>query len=183
MQQEELLLTYDDYLSLPNDGKRYEVIEGELVMSPAPEPEHQDVLGNLFEPLRSLVRTHALGKIYCAPIDVVLSMTDIVQPDIVFIARDRLFGVKKKNIVIPPDLVIEILSPSTRILDRTKKKSLYERYGVKEYWIVDPEKKLVEVYRLQGSAYSAPTVLAANELLTSPLLPELSFPVQKVFEL
>lgn len=176
MYHTELLLTYDDYLTLPNDGKRYEIIEGELTMSPAPEPDHQDVIGNIYSALRNFVRAHSLGKVYVSPIDVVLSMTDIVQPDIVFIAAERLAFVKKKNIVAAPDIVIEVLSPSTEINDRTRKKVLYEKFGVKEYWIADMDAMAVEIYSLQGSQFGTPKVFKNSESVASAILTGFSFP-------
>ncbi len=182
MHQADLLLTYDDYLSLPNDGKRYEIIEGELLMSPAPEPEHQDVLRNIFTALASFVSANALGKVYCAPIDVVLSMTDIVQPDIVFIAHDRLSIVRKKNIIAAPDLVIEIVSPSTAIIDRTRKKMLYEHHGVREYWIVDSETKSVEVYVRRDSRFGDLTIFRVPESAASSVLPGFTLPVEQIFQ-
>jgi Uma2 family endonuclease len=182
MHQTELLLTYDDYLSLPNDGKRYEIIGGELFMSPAPEPEHQDVLRNIFTALASFVSANALGKVYCAPIDVVLSMTDIVQPDIVFIARNRLSIVRKKNIIAAPDLVMEIVSPSTAIVDRTRKKTLYEHYGVREYWIVDSETTSVELYVRGESRFGDVTIFRAPESAASSVLSGFTLPVQQIFQ-
>ena len=182
MQQTELFLTYDDYLTLPSDGKRYEILEGELIMSPVPEPKHQDAIGHLYTAIQSLVSSHSLGKVYFAPIDVVLSMTDIVQPDLVFISTDRLAFVKKKNIVAAPDLVVEVVSPSTAVTDRTCKKSLYEKFGVREYWIVDIEHQSVEVYSLRESHFGSLTVFVNSESIASSVLPGFSLPASHIFE-
>lgn len=182
MQQTEILLTYDDYLTLPNDGKRYEIIEGGLNVSPAPEPKHQEAIGNIFTALRNFVRSRSLGRIYVSPIDVVLSMTDIVQPDIVFISAERLSIVKKKNIVAAPDLVVEVLSPSTAIMDRTQKKSLYEKYSVREYWIVDVENEAVEVYTLKESRFDSPKVFRSSQSVISSLLTGFTLLVSEVFQ-
>lgn len=182
MHQTELLLTYDDYLSLPNDGKRYEIIGGELFMSPAPEPEHQDILLAIARRLDEFVRTRSLGKVYVAPIDVVLSMTDIVQPDIVFIARNRLSIVRKKNIIAAPDLVMEIVSPSTAIVDRTRKKMLYEHHGVREYWIVDSETTSVELYVRGEFRFGEATIFRAPESAASSVLSGFTLPVEQIFQ-
>jgi len=146
-------VTYDDYLTLPNDGKKYEIIEGELTMSPSPTTDHQEISIRLTNAIFSYVDKHKLGKVYPAPIDVVLSITDIVQPDIVFISSERTDIITKKNIIAAPDLVIEILSESTETLDRVTKKNLYERYGVREYWIVDPSAKIIEQHILENKAF------------------------------
>ena len=139
--------TYEEYLNLPHDGNRYEVINGELVMVAAPYTIHQTVSGNLEYELRSFIKKHKLGKIFDAPTDVVLDKTNVVQPDILFIARDRLDIITEKNISGAPDLVIEILSSSTAYYDLIEKKEIYEQFGVKEYWIVDPKKQRVEIFQ------------------------------------
>ena len=141
--------TYEDYLRLPDDGKRYQVIEGEVYMVPALTPYHQDILGRLFVLLRTFVEEHRLGKVYCAPCDVILSQEDVVQPDIFFICKEREDIITKKNIQGAPDLVVEVLSQFTAKLDRTLKTGLYERFGVKGYWLVDPDQKQIEVLALK----------------------------------
>ncbi|MBC8181990.1 Uma2 family endonuclease [candidate division KSB1 bacterium] len=139
--------TYEEYLNLPDDCKRYEVINGELIMVAAPYTIHQTVSGNLEYELRTFVKNHKLGRIFDAPTDVVLDKTNVVQPDILFIARDRLNIITEKNINGAPDLVIEILSSSTAYYDLIEKKEIYEQFGVKEYWIVDPKKQRVDVFQ------------------------------------
>lgn len=139
--------TYQDYLKLPEDGNRYEVIEGELVMVAAPYSFHQYVSQNIEFELRIFLKSNELGQYYHAPIDVVLSDTTIVQPDIIFISRDNMKILTEKNITGSPDLVIEIISPSTAYYDLIEKKEIYERHGVREYWLVDPKKQWVEVYQ------------------------------------
>ncbi len=146
-------VTYDDYLALPNDGKKYEIIEGELIMTPSPISEHQIISRNIVLILGTYVSKNKLGEVLYAPIDVVLSMTDVVQPDIVFISSERTGIITKKNIIAAPDLVIEILSESTETLDRVTKKNLYEHYGVREYWIVNPTAKTIEQYILENKAF------------------------------
>ncbi|MBI4546680.1 MAG: Uma2 family endonuclease [Ignavibacteriae bacterium] len=181
MQQTSVVFTYDDYLTLPADGKRYEIIEGELYMTPAPFTDHQRILGRLFRLLDEFVRKNNLGEVFLAPTDVVLSMTSVVQPDILFVSKERSNIITKKNIIAAPDLVIEILSEATEKTDRTAKKAMYEQFGVREYWIVDPEQKLVEVYTLVGNKFSESGVYRGNDKLKSALLRELSLEVNKIF--
>jgi len=182
MQQSSTVFTYDDYLSLPGDGKRYEIIDGDLSMTPAPSPEHQRVLGRLFRQLDEVVRRNQLGEVFISPIDIVLSMTNVVQPDLVFISEEQKHIVTKRNVVAPPDLVVEILSESTEKADRTMKKTLYERYGVKEYWIVDAESQQVEIHILKEGKYVSPTTFSINDTVKSSLLPGLSFRTSSLFQ-
>lgn len=140
------IYTYQDYLDLPEDGKRYEVINGELIMAPAPSTGHQSVSGNLEFELRKFVEKHNVGKIFDAPIDVLLSEHNVLQPDILFIANERKHVITEKNIFGAPDLVVEIVSPSSGYYDLIEKKEIYEKFGVKEYWIVDPKKRWLEIY-------------------------------------
>ncbi|MBI5214849.1 MAG: Uma2 family endonuclease [Ignavibacteriae bacterium] len=177
-----IFCTYDDYLTLPNDGRRYEVIDGELTMAPAPFTDHQDVLRNLEFILVSFLRKTRWGILYAAPTDVVFSMTDIVQPDLLVVARERKEIITKKNIIAAPDLVIEILSPSSTLTDRTTKKALYEKYGVKEYWIVDPDEQAIEVFNLENKIFIMMNVFKSDEQLTSKLLKELVVDLKEVFE-
>ena len=138
-------LTYEDYRNTPAD-KRYELLDGELVVAPAPRIPHQRVAVELGTRLHTFVKDSGLGEILFAPCDVLLSNTDVVQPDLLFVSRERgdiLLG--GDNVRGAPDLVIEILSPSTSGLDRTLKRRLYARYGVREYWLVDPDAKTVAI--------------------------------------
>ena len=174
-------VTYDDYLTLPNDGKKYEIIEGELTMSPSPTTDHQEISIRLTNAIFSYVDKHKLGKVYPAPIDVVLSITDIVQPDIVFISSERTDIITKKNIIAAPDLVIEILSESTETLDRVTKKNLYERYGVREYWIVDSEKRLVEQYILKEKSFESKGMFGEDKVVDVHVIPGLSIDLKTIY--
>ncbi len=177
-------LTYEDYCQIPDDGQRHEIIEGEHHVSPAPHLDHQALSGNLVEVLRPFVRRHQLGRLYYAPVDVVLSSNDIVQPDILFISAARLAILTKANVQGAPDLVIEILSPSTRHLDETLKRKRYHQLGVHEYWIFDPRRKSVRIFRRgQGAGFGAPLELtaAAGQILTTPLLPGLEIALHEMF--
>ena len=139
--------TYQDYLNLPNDGKRYEVINGELVMTPAPNIFHQTILINLVNELKNFLKKENVGKMLCAPTDVKLINSNVVQPDIIFISQENLNIITENNVEGAPDLIIEILSPGTAYYDLIEKKEIYERFEVKEYWIVDPRKRRVEIYK------------------------------------
>lgn len=137
--------TYADYALLP-EGAPYQLIGGKLVMTPSPIPYHQSISMRLELKLASHVLEKNLGMVYYAPLDVYLEETETYQPDIIFIAKDRLFIIESTKINGAPDLVVEILSPSTAYYDLKKKFKVYAKHGVKEYWIVDPLEKSVEVY-------------------------------------
>jgi len=145
--------TYEDYLQLPDDRNRYEIINGELIMTPAPKMIHQNVISNLFYDLNDFVRKNKLGKVYTAPCDVLFSEKNVVQPDILFIAKENEQIITEENVKGAPNLIIEVLSPSTAYYDLIEKKELYEKFGVKEYWIVDPKKQWVEIHLLENKKY------------------------------
>lgn len=176
--------TYEDYLLFPDDGKRHELIEGDHYVTPAPKTKHQRISANLLERLHHHIKKNRLGQLFAAPTDVVLSALDVVQPDLVFIGAARASIITEANINGSPDLVIEILSETTRKTDEIIKRKLYERYGVKEYWIVDPELETVKVYRLIEQRYDRVAELRheTNDGLTTPLLPDLHLPLGEVFE-
>lgn len=141
-------LTYEDYVDLPDDGRRYEILDGELEVSPAPTPRHQGVSGNLFFILHGHVQERELGRVYHAPIDVILARTTVVQPDLTYIAKSREPIITERAIEGPPDLVIEILSSSSVRRDRGKKVTLYARFGIRHYWVVDPRARLLDFYEV-----------------------------------
>lgn len=175
---------YDDFLLFPDDGKRHEIIDGDHFMTPAPNTKHQRVSGNLFNTLTNFLKGRRSGEAFAAPYDVILSEEDIVEPDLLFVSAARAAIITEKNIQGPPDLVIEILSASTRKTDEVVKRKLYERYGVREYWIVDPELEAVKIYRLTAQGYVRAAELAreANEALSTPLLPGFLAPLADIFE-
>lgn len=172
--------TYQDYLQLPED-RRYEIVDGDLTMVPAPVPYHQKVSRNLEYHLHRHILKHALGEIFYAPCDVVLSDSDVVQPDLLFIATHRLSIITERNIEGAPDVVIEILSPTTEQRDRGAKQNLYARTGVREYWIVDPPAKTVEVLGLKESGYQRLGLYELHDSLTSPEFSGLSIPLADIF--
>jgi len=138
-------LTYSDFVKFPADGFRHEIIEGDEFITPAPSPDHQSAVVNISRVLSNHVGAGKLGRVFVAPTDVVLSKNDIVEPDVFFIAQKNLSRIGPNNIQGAPDLVIEILSPSTAAQDRGPKLALYERVGVQEYWIADPTARTVEI--------------------------------------
>jgi Uma2 family endonuclease len=178
--------TYEDYKSLPeSETKRYELLGGELVMVPSPSFKHQLVSGNLELPLRNFVDENELGIILHAPFDVVLGEgkgREVVQPDILYVSKQRSQIITEEEIRGAPDLVIEILSPATADRDRTYKRTLYARHGVKEYWIVDPEAKTVEVLVLGKSGFERAAAYGEADRLRSPLLSGLEIKLEEVFQ-
>jgi Uma2 family endonuclease len=175
-----LRFTYEDYLLLPEE-RRYEILDGELLLTPAPTPYHQLVAGNLYALLRDEVRKLQAGQVLIAPVDVVLSRTDVLQPDILFVATDRLSIIGEKNVSAAPDLVVEVLSPATAERDRAVKAKLYARFGVREMWIADPDSKTVEVLVATGEGFRSETRFSGSEVLTTRLLSGLRIPLDQVF--
>ncbi len=171
-----LRFTYEDYLLLPEDC-RYEIIDGDLFKTPTPGPPHQRIVGNLYLRLCRYVEDHQLGEILVAPCDVVLSPTDIVQPDLLFVAAGRGSIIGEKFISAAPDLVVEVLSPSTEDRDRTLKTKLYARFGVRELWLADPETKRIEVLINSGDGFRREAIFGVGTVLRSALLPGLEIPI------
>ena len=172
-------LTYEDYVELPDD-KRYEIIDGELYEMTAPTLRHQVLLGNLFIIFKPHVRRQRLGSVYMAPVDVIFAGGDIVQPDLVFVSEARRHIMQDHAIVGAPDLVIEILSPSTAAHDRNRKTDLYARYGVAEYWMVDTETETIEVRRLRDGEYGDAEIYDSG-LVSTPLIPGIEVRLEDVF--
>lgn len=180
MTRADLRYTADDYRALPSGGPRYQLVDGELLrMTPAPSYRHQALVWELGTRLRSHVRALALGDVVGAPIDVYLSDVDVLQPDLLFLARDHLDRIADDGVHGPPDLVVEVLSPSTRNLDLGAKRKTYARHGVVEYWVLDPDARSVTVYDL--TAPPTHRVLDTDALLTSPLLPGLELHLSSLF--
>jgi len=149
-----IALTYRDYAALPDDGRRYQILDGELFVTAAPGTRHQIILMRLSAQLHAHVSSHRLGLVLPGPADVILADTSIVQPDILFVATDRQALVSARGIEGAPTLGVEILSPTTADVDRRRKRDLYARYGVPYYWIVDADARVIEMYRLTaGGAY------------------------------
>jgi len=173
--------TYRDYKSLPeSETKRYELLEGELIMVPSPNTYHQRISRKLEFLLQDFVEKSKLGEVFYAPLDVHLG-EDIVQPDILFISKAHSKIITEEEIRGGPDLVIEILSPATAERDRTYKKTLYARHSVREYWIVDPEEKTVEVMTLGKAGFESSTVYGKMNTLKSTIFPDLTIKLSNVF--
>ena len=173
--------TYEDYKNLPeSETKRYELLDGELVMVPAPSVGHQRISRNILVLLWAYLREHPIGEILHAPCDVHMG-DDVVQPDIIYIANEHRDIIKEEEINGAPDMVIEIFSPATVGRDRTYKRTLYARHGVREYWLVDPEERTIEVLGLTEAGFEPLATYSEADTLTSPLLPGLALPIKEVF--
>lgn len=174
--------TYQDYLRLPDDGYHYQVIKGVLLMTAAPATRHQDVVRNLLVALHLFVKERRQGKVYNSPVDVRLSEQTVVEPDIIFIARERLSIIKESSIEGAPDLIVEILSPSNWVVDRRDKFAVYEASGVREYWIVDPDARTVEIYSLRRGRYALLERYEPGQTVQSDRLTGFEIPVDDIFE-
>jgi len=172
--------TYEDYLKTPED-KRYELIGGELLMTPSPVTLHQRISRKLEFELTRFVVENDLGEVFDAPYDVYLDDENVVQPDILFISRERLDIISEKNVQGAPDLIIEIISENSAYRDMVQKRRLYEKFGVKEYWIVIPKEGLVEIYTLKDNLFQPYKAFHKDTVLESPYLKDLKIPLQEIF--
>ena len=173
-------LTYQDYANTPDD-KRYELIDGVLIMVPAPNVPHQDSQASLGSRMRVFVERHDLGKVLFAPTDVVLTDTDIVQPDVLFISNEREHIITEANIQGAPDLVVEILSPSTSSRDWREKRDLYAKHGVNEYWVVDTVNRVIFLMLLKDAVLEIAETYASGDVLISPTLTGFEVSVDDLF--
>jgi Uma2 family endonuclease len=180
MKQAKVRYNYHDYLLLPED-KRYEILDGDLHMAPAPSIRHQSVTLNLKVALFQYVKNHGSGKILDAPCDVILSDENVVQPDILFVRKEHAGVITEANLQGPPDIAIEVLSPGTRNKDLDLKRKIYARFGVREYWIVDPESETIEILVWSEAGYTSAGIHAKADRLSSPLLPDLNLALSEVF--
>ncbi len=177
-------LTYDDFLLFPDDGKRHELIDGEHYVTPSPNTKHQRIVGSLHGAIWNYLRAHAVGEVFLAPFDVVFSRFDVVEPDLLYVSKARAAQIlTPKHVKGTPDLVIEVASSSTRRRDETIKRRLYERSGVAEYWVVDPDVDVVRVYRRDGDRFARPVELSLEDgdLLATPLLPKFELSLAQIF--
>lgn len=176
-------LTYDDFLLFPDDGQRHELMDGEHYVTPTPVLRHQRLLGRLYLSMAEYVRAHpASGEALLSPFDIVFSKWDVVEPDLMFIAGDQPHILTEKNIVGAPALVVEIFSPSTRRRDQRIKRQLFERNGVREYWMVDPDHNTVTIDRLDDTGkFTRSAELGIDGALTTPLLPGWILPLAQLF--
>ncbi|HEX2076312.1 MAG TPA: Uma2 family endonuclease [Longimicrobium sp.] len=160
--------TYAEFARLPDDSNRYEIIAGELYVTPSPDPVHTRIAFSLAALLERFVAQHKLGWVTPAPVDVLLGKGDYVQPDVVFVRREHGVEITDRGIEVPPDLVVEVVSPSTALRDRGLKRERYAAFGVPEYWIIDPQAKRVEVYRLAEDP-DRPALVADESLAWRPV--------------
>ena len=172
---------YTDLLNMPEDGRRYEIHGGELVVVPSPMPRHQMAVQTIFLLLHDYERGTA-GMALIAPLDIVFDEFDVVQPDVVFFRAERRHLVDPDAVTRhPPDIAVEVLSPSTAAVDRGRKMRMFARYGVPEYWIVDPLRQRVEVHAIREGAYRQAQIASAEDIVRSVLLPNLTFTAARVF--
>ena len=173
-------LTYEDYCLLPDDGKRREIIEGELFVTPSPVTPHQRAVGRLFLRLGLFVESHKLGEAFVAPFDVVFSEFDVVEPDLLYISNARAGILTDKNVQGAPNLVVEVLSEGTEKRDRTIKLKLYGKFGVDEYWTIDPNGPSAEIYRRGEEGLALVAKLSSTDALASPMFPGFSVPLREL---
>ena len=173
--------TVEDYEKLPEGPPYYQLIEGELVMSPAPTASHQRVSIRLSVKLFNYVREKAKGEVLYSPIDVYLDEENAYQPDIVVVLQGSRARITEKGIQGPPDIVVEILSPSTAYYDLTEKRDVYERVGVKEYWILDPRRKVFEIRANSQGGFKLISKAKGEGKVKSELL-DLELDIKEVFE-
>lgn len=178
--REPIKLTYEEYKLLPED-KRAELIGGDLLVTPAPNVEHQRIIKRIFVALNQWVEEHQLGEVFIAPTDVILSKYDVVQPDIFFVAKARIGIVRENFIEGPPDLIIEILSKRTEKRDKSIKSYLYSKYGVREYWIVDPVSQTITVSVYESDRLHFKQAYPISSNIESPLLPGLKLLTRAIF--
>jgi Uma2 family endonuclease len=174
--------TYEDWLKLPDDGYRYEVIDGVLYMSPPPLIRHQRGLIRLVDFFMAFLKLRPVGEVLIAPVGVRFPNQSVpLQPDIVFVRTERLDIIQEHYIEGVPDLIIEILSPSNWLYDRREKMRVYQEAGVPEYWIADPRAQTIEIYVLEQGVYQLAGQYGRGELAVSRLLPGFAVPVEAIF--
>ena len=175
-------LTFEQFRELPSDGKRYELIHGEVHVTPAPATRHQAVLQNLSVNLGYHVIKDHLGEVWTAPLDVRLGEETVLQPGLIFISNARARIIQENWIAGSPDLVVEVLSPSTAAHDRATKLPVYAEAAVPEVWFIDPHAKTVEVFRLHENKYWVEATLAGDQVLVSSLFPDWKLPLRDLFD-
>jgi Uma2 family endonuclease len=173
--------TYEDYAAIPDDGKRYEVVNGVLFMSPAPGKWHQKTVGRIFRYLAAHIEDTGIGEVYIAPFDVELASNIVVQPDVLVLLKPHLEKATDKRVIGAPDLVVEVASPSTAIYDRREKLDAYIQAGVAEYWIVESATHSVEVLTIEANTFSSRGIFEGKTVLSSKVIPDFSIHVEQFF--
>lgn len=176
--------TYAEFARLPSEGStRYEIIDGEVRVTPSPTARHQRIVAKLISVLNVFVEARDLGQVFAGPLDVLFAEGDYLEPDVVFVRSDHLHLVTDRGVEGPPDLIVEVVSPSTAARDRGAKLERYRLYGVPEYWVVDPDERTVEVWRLAEGA-DQPLSLGVVDALTwtpAPGGPALEIDLRELF--
>jgi Uma2 family endonuclease len=175
-------LTVENYKLLPETGPRYQLIQGDLYMAPAPNRFHQEISRNLQFELHSYLKRHPIGKLFDAPFDVYLDKINVFQPDIIIVLKERLGILTEEGAEGAPDLVVEILSPKTRRLDLVNKKQEYARAGVEELWIIDPETRSIDIHEFGPDGTEKIRKVNEEDTLSSQLLPGFNLAAATIFE-
>lgn len=173
-------LTYEDYLNAPDD-ERWELLRGELIMLPGPNTAHQRITFRLARLLGDFVEQRDLGEVFIAPYDVLLSQTNVLQPDIVFVSREQQSIITEANIQGVPALVVEVISPSTAVRDLESKRDIYAESGVREYWLVESDTRTISVLSLDSKEYREVGQYSVSDTLSSPTLPGLVLDLESIF--
>src|SRR5712691_2970718 len=174
--------TYDDYMKLPDDGKRYEILNGVLLLMPSPKDSHQYTVGMIFHYLLTHVQFAGLGQVRIAPLDVKLGPKNVFQPDVLVVLNEQLDRLTEDGIMGAPDLTVEVLSPSSALEDRVDKHREYALAGVAEYWLVSPERRTVEVFTLVGREYRSLGIFSGKDMLPTRVIPNFPVHVEQFFE-
>jgi Uma2 family endonuclease len=174
--------TYEEYAALTADGECYEIVQGVLVMSPSLEFVHQRFVTRLTMYLGQTVILNRLGEVITSPFDVVLAPQEVYQPDIVVVLNEHLERVQRQCVMGAPDLVVEVISPSSKLYDRVNKHMAYEKAGIPEYWLVNPHTQTVELFVLESGKYRSQGAFEGEQTLPSRIVPEMTTPVARFFE-
>ncbi|MGH2510840.1 MAG: Uma2 family endonuclease [Ktedonobacteraceae bacterium] len=174
--------TYEAYAELPDDGCRYEIVQGVLLMTPAPETAHQGIVGEIYRYLCSQIFDTQRGLVLTAPVDVVFAEDTQTQPDVLVLLKEHLEHLQKQRIMGAPDLVVEVISPSSATYDRLVKHTIYEQAGVPEYWLVKPYAQSIEVFVLETGKYRSLGIFKGEQCLLSHLVPDITVPVGQFFD-
>lgn len=172
-------LTWADLQQFPEDGKRREIIDGVLHVTPSPFMRHQRVVGRIFVELDAVLRPSG-GEAFVSPLDVIFDQFNVVEPDVLAIAPERPPLPGDQHVYVVPDLAVEVSSRSTKGVDRIKKRALYERFGVREYWIVDLDHDVIEAYALGEGGYGPPARFTTGDVVTSSVAPSLAAPFERL---
>lgn len=174
--------THADLLLMPNDDKRREIVDGELYVTPSPKFRHQAILTNILGAFLRYLEHHPIGRVIPAPMDVILSDLDVVEPDLLFVLNEHR-DIFQDWVRGAPDLVVEILSPTTASIDRGPKLKAYARFRVPQCWLVDPDRRSIEIYEFAPEGYRLSRTLGENDSVTSTLLPEFSLAVSQALSI